>query len=129
MIVEGVINPDLQHLLCRFRHTNTLVIADAAFPSWPQVETIDLTLVRGIPTIIQVLDAILPNLKVGPIYMASEFNQTNAESVRATFARACRGVPISFEPHVDFKKRVPGAVGLIRTGDTTPYGNMVLVSV
>lgn len=129
MLIQGVINPDLQHLLCRFRHTNAIVIADAAFPSWPQIETIDLTLVRGIPTIIQVLDAILPNLKVGPIYMAEEFNATNSKAARNAFAKACRGVPITFEPHLEFKKRVPGAIGLIRTGDTTPYGNMILVSV
>jgi D-ribose pyranase len=129
MLIQGVINPDLQHLLCRFRHTNALVIADAAFPSWPLVETIDLSLARGVPTILQVLDAILPNLKVGPIYMAEEFNGTNSKSVRNAVAKACRGVPIAFEPHLEFKKRVPDAVGLIRTGDTTPYGNMILVSV
>jgi D-ribose pyranase len=129
MIINGIINPQLQHLLCRIRHTNALVIADAAFPYWPQIETVDLTLVRGIPTIIQVLDAVLPNLKVGPIYMAEEFKRTNQQPTIEIFAKACRGVEIQYEPHVEFKKRVPNAIGLIRTGDTTAYGNMVLISV
>ena len=39
------------------------------------------------------------------------------------------GLPISFEPHVAFKKRVPHAIGLIRTGDTTQYGNLILEQV
>jgi D-ribose pyranase len=129
MLIDGIINPDLQHLLCRIRHTNALVIADAAFPFWPEIETVDLSLIRGIPTIIQVLDAILPNFKAGPIYMAEEFKRSNPKAVRNNFAKACRGVPITFEPHLEFKKRVPNAIGLIRTGDTTAYGNIILVSV
>src|SRR6185436_6205007 len=129
MLINGIINPHVQDLLCRIRHTNTLVIADAAFPSWPDVQTVDLTLIRGIPTIIQVLDAILPNFKAGPIYMAEEFKSTNPKPTQTQFAKACRGVPITFEPHLDFKRRVPDAIGLIRTGDTTAYGNIILVSV
>lgn len=129
MLIQGIINPQLQHLLCRIRHTNALVIADAAFPFWPEIETVDLTLVRGVPTIIQVLDAFLPNFKAGPIYMAEEFKRTNPKSTINNFTKACRGVPITYEPHLEFKKRVPGAIGLIRTGDTTAYGNMILVSV
>jgi D-ribose pyranase len=129
MLINGIVNPHVQELLCRIRHTNMLVIADAAFPYWPQIETVDLSLVRGIPTIIQVLDAILPNFKAGPIYMAEEFKKTNPAPTISAFAQACRGVDITYEPHLEFKKRVPNAIGLIRTGDTTAYGNIILVSV
>lgn len=129
MLIKGIINPGVNSLLSRVRHTNTLVIADAAFPSWPQVETVDLSLVRGIPTILQVLDAILPNWKCGEVFMAREFKEANDVKTRAAFKRACRGIKMTFEPHLDFKGRVPGAIGLIRTGDTTAYGNIILVSV
>jgi D-ribose pyranase len=129
MLINGIINPHVQDLLCRVRHTNAVVIADAAFPFWPEIETVDISLVRGVPTIIQVLEAILPNFKAGPIYMAEEFKKTNPKSVQNAFAKACGAAPITFEPHLDFKKRVPGAIGLIRTGDTTAYGNIMLVSV
>ena len=129
MLIKGIINPEVNSLLSRVRHTNTLVIADAAFPSWPQVETVDLSLVRGIPTILQLLEAILPNWKCGGVFMAREFKECNGAKMQATFKRACRGIKMTFEPHLDFKKRVPGAIGLIRTGDTTAYGNIILVSV
>ena len=129
MIIQGIINPQLQHLLCRIRHTNALVIADAAFPFWPQIETVDLTLVRGIPTIQQVLDAILPNFKCGAVHMAEEFKSHNTPETRSAFEKACRGVHMHFEPHIEFKKRVPHAIGLVRTGDTTAYGNLILISV
>jgi D-ribose pyranase len=129
MIIEGILNPHLNSLLARVRHTNTLVIADAAFPFWPQIETVDLSLVRGIPTIIQLLDSILPNWKCGEIFMAQEFIQNNDRKHQQTFKRACRAIKMTFEPHLEFKNRVPNAIGLIRTGDTTAYGNMILVSV
>ena len=129
MLINGIINPQLLSLISRIRHTNTLVIADAAFPFWNMIETVDLTLVRGVPTLPQVLDALLPNWKCGDIWMAEEFLSTNPEEVQETFERCCRGIRRQFEPHLTFKKRVPSAIGLIRTGDTTASGNMVLESV
>ena len=129
MIIEGIINPHVQHLLCRVRHTNTLVIADAAFPFWPDIQTVDLTLIRGIPTIPQVLEAILPNFKAGAVHMAEEFKANNPPETQELFRNSCRGVQMNFEPHIEFKKRVPHAIGLVRTGDTTAYGNLILVSV
>ena len=48
--------------------------------------------------------------------------------VRNAFGRVFRGLKVTREPHVQFKKRVPGAIGLIRTGDATPYGNLIIES-
>ena len=129
MLIQGIVNPLLSSLICRVRHTNTLVIADAAFPFRPEIETVDISLVKGVPTIIQVLDALLPNFMTGEIFMAQEFKDCNDRRTRSAFKRACRGTRVTFEPHLDFKRRVPDAIGLIRTGDTTAYGNMILVSV
>ena len=129
MLINGIINPQLLDLLSRVRHTNALVIADAAFPFWPMIETVDLSLIKGIPSVLDVLGAILPNWKCGEVYMAQEFRTHNNRATQKAFTKACGKIPISFEPHLDFKQRVPDAIGLIRTGCTTPYGNMILVSV
>ena len=128
MLITGILNPTLNSLLSRVRHTNTLVIADRGFPYWPQIETVDLSLVDDVPTVLQVLTAIRANFKTGQIIMAKEFLAENSRKTRAAFERACGGVPLVFEPHVEFKRRVPQAIGLIRTGDTTQYANMILVS-
>ncbi|MBL9171875.1 MAG: RbsD/FucU family protein [Verrucomicrobiales bacterium] len=129
MLINGIINPHVLDLLSRIRHTNALVIADAAFPFWPEIETVDISLVKGLPTVLDVVNSILPNWKCGEVIMAAEFKSHNAVPVRNAFRKACRKIPMTFEPHLDFKKRVPDAIGLIRTGDTTPYGNMILISV
>lgn len=126
MIKTGILNPTLNALIARVRHTNTLVIADRGFPFWPQIEIVDLSLVDDVPTVLQVINALLPNFSVGKAWMANEFREHNSATVVASFVAA---LPvINFEPHVEFKRRVPGAIGLIRTGDTIPYANVIVES-
>ncbi len=128
MLRSGILNPQLNSLLSRIRHTNLLVIADRGFPYWPMVETVDLSLVDGVPTVLQVLSAIRPNFDICEIFMANEFKEVNQPGTQGAFFKAASGIPLRFEPHVDLKKRVPGAIGLIRTGDTVQYANMIRVS-
>jgi D-ribose pyranase len=128
MIRQGILNPLINSLLCRVRHTNMLVIADRGFPYWPGIETVDISLVDGIPTVLQVLEAIRPNFDIVQIYMAREFREENTPEAQERLAKATAGIPLVFEPYAEMKKRVPQAIGLIRTGDTTQYANMVLVS-
>jgi D-ribose pyranase len=60
--------------------------------------------------------------------MAKEFLKHNNAETKAQFQKGLEGIPTKYEPHIEFKKRVPGAIGLIRTGDTVQYANMILVS-
>ncbi len=128
MLITGILNPSVNSLLSRVRHTNTLVIADRGFPFWPQIETIDLSLTDDIPRVLEVLNAIRQNFKVGKAFMAQEFLDSNGPDTQANFRKALEGIPTIFEPHVEFKTRVPIAIGLIRTGETIQYANMILES-
>jgi D-ribose pyranase len=128
MLKTGILNPRVLELLARVRHTNTLVIADRGFPFWPQIETVDLALVDDVPTVLQVLAAVRGQCVIGKAWMAKEFFKTNSKATQAAFAAALKGVQLDHQPHVNFKKRVPNAIGLIRTGDTTQYGNIILES-
>lgn len=128
MLIKGILNPNVLSLLARVRHTNALVIADRGFPFWPGLETIDLSLVDDVPTVPQVIQAIRPNFLVGQAFMAQEFLETNQRSRCESFRALLRDATLTFEPHADFKRRVPGAIGLIRTADTTLYSNIILIS-
>lgn len=128
MINSGILNPQILSLLARVRHTNALVIADRGFPFWPQIETVDISLVDDVPTVLQVIAAARANHSFTQAFQAEEFLKHNTTAVRQKFAAALKGVPTTFEPHVEFKKRVPHAIGLIRTGDTVQYANTVLIS-
>jgi len=128
MLKQGILNPAINSLLSRVRHTNTLVIADRGFPFWPEIETVDISLVDGVPTVLQVLAAIRPNFVIGRAFMAEEFIRHNTKAVQTAFTKTLAGVPIEYEAHIEFKKRVPHAIGLIRTGDTVQYANTIIES-
>jgi D-ribose pyranase len=78
--------------------------------------------------VLQVLAAVRQNFVIDQGFMAEEFLKVNTPATRRRFAAAFEGVKLTHEPHIDFKKRVPQAIGLIRTGDTVQYANMILVS-
>jgi D-ribose pyranase len=128
MLKSGILNPQLNSLLSRVRHTNTLVIADRGFPFWQGVDLVDITLVDDIPRVLDVLRAISGNFSVGRFFMAEEFRRYNSEKVQAEFSDLIGSTPIDYEPHMILKRRVPDAVGIIRTADTTPYANIILAS-
>lgn len=129
MLQTGIINPHVLDLIARIRHTNTLVISDWAFPFWPEIETVDISLSHGIPTVLDVLDLLTPVFKIGRIWQAEEFVACNPGETVDRFAKSFGNIPLTREAHVDFKKRVPNAIGLIRTGDPTAYGNLIIESV
>jgi len=128
MLIGGILNPVINSLLCRVRHTNTLVIADRGFPYWPEIETIDISLTDDIPRVMDVLLAIKGNYSIGRVYVAQQFLTVNTPATISALDNALLGIPITYEPHDDLKKRVPKAIGLIRTGDTTQYANLVIES-
>jgi D-ribose pyranase len=128
MLMSGILNPAINSLLSRVRHTNTLVIADRGFPFWPEIETVDISLVDDIPRVLDVLRAIRQNFVIGASFMADEFRATNGPETQQVYFNALSGVSTTFEPHNQFKTRVPRAIGLIRTGDTTQYANIILES-
>ena len=128
MLKTGILNPGINSLLSRVRHTNTVVIADRGFPFWPTIETIDISLVDDVPRVLDVLQTIRANFVVGRAFMAEEFRLENSPATMGRFFDALHGVEVKYEPHTELKRRVPHAIGLIRTGDTLQYSNIILES-
>ncbi len=129
MLRRGILNPALLSLLARVRHTNALVIADRGFPFWPEIETVDISLADGIPSVLDVLRLLRQDYVFGKAFMAEEFLAANSAETQKAFKELLTGIDLSFEPHeAVFKKRVPKAIGLIRTGETVQYANIILQS-
>jgi len=128
MLTGKILNPHLLSLLARVRHTNSLVIADRGFPFWAEIETVDISLMDDVPTVVQVLSAIRCEFHAAAAFMAKEFLEQNTSDVRQAFAQGLEGIPTQYQTHAEFKKSVPKAIGLIRTGETIQYANMILVS-
>ncbi len=98
MLKTGILNPQINSLLSRVRHTNTLVIADRGFPFWPQIETIDISLVDDIPRVLDVLRALHANFTIGRVFMAKEFRAANNPQACQALDQAIDGIPLTTEP-------------------------------
>ena len=128
MLISGIINCQLASVLARFRHVNTLAIVDGPFPSYPGVELVDLALIKGFPTIPNVLDAILPLLDLSGLYLANEFSEKVDAPTVAKYKKHFENIPINLIPHEEFKIKVGQALAIIHTGDAVPYSSVILKS-
>ncbi len=128
MLKTGILNPHINSLLSQVRHTNTLVIADGGFPSWRDLEMVDISLVDNLARVLDVLTALRANFHVGQAFMAGEFRAADTPETISAFERAPQGIPITFEPRIDLKERAPSAVVIIHIGDKIEYANLVLES-
>jgi len=128
MLKKGIYNSHINSLISRVRHNNMLVISDRGFTNYPNIETVDISLVDDIPTVLQVFDAIKSNFDISQIYMAEEFQMENTPEIQKRYKESTGSISVIFEPSDKMKKRVPGAIGIIRTADSIQYANMLLVS-
>jgi D-ribose pyranase len=128
MLVNGIVNPAINSLLSRVRHTNTLIVADRGFPYMAGVETVDISLVSGIPQVLDVVKAIRLNFNCAIGVMAAEFREVNSDVIVRSYEQTLTGISITWEPHKALKARAAGVVGIIRTGDTIRFGNILLES-
>jgi D-ribose pyranase len=128
MLKNGIINAQLASVLAKFRHVNTLAIVDGPFPTYPNVELIDLALVKGFPSIPTVLDAILPLMDLTGLYLANEFEEKVDPSTVQQYKKHHGNLPVTLIPHEEFKIKVGQALAIIHTGDAVPYSSVILKS-
>lgn len=119
-------HPQLASLLARFRHANAIAVLDAPFPTYPDVETVDLIVRRGLPTIPDLVDLILAEHEVSSVVMAEEFRQHVDAHTQADYLSHLGDLPVEWIPHVDFKVEVGRCLGIVHTGDPVPYSNVIL---
>jgi D-ribose pyranase len=121
----AILNPRLLALLAGAGHTDLIVIADAGLPIPPGLDVIDLSLVSGVPSFLQVVDAVRQVLAVESAVLARE---THEQAIYGDLASRLHGLPVEEISHEDFKARLIKARGVIRTGETTPYANLGLIA-
>ena len=124
---NGILNHRLSDVIARMGHTQRLVIADAGLPIPLGIERIDLAVVPGLPGVLDLARAIAHELQVEGVVLADELldrNQALPNEVRALFP----GVELRTVPHEEFKQMCEGAVAIVRSGECTPYANVMLIS-
>ncbi len=119
----GLWHPRLAHLVVALGHGDLLVVADAGLPVGPGVETVDLVWSRGEPGFVPVVRAIAAELVVEHATVATELTD---EKLGRDLADALGATPVSRVSHEELKAMAAGARVVVRTGEDTPYANVVL---
>jgi D-ribose pyranase len=123
---SGILNRELAHLVACMGHTDLLVVCDAGFPVPVDVRCVDLALTTNQPRLLDVLEAINQELVVEKLMVEKETTQYSPELRRAILG-LYEGIPSEEIAHLDLKALCMRARAVVRTGECTPYANVVLV--
>lgn len=123
----GILNAQLAGYIAALGHRDAFMIADAGMPIPKGVPIVDLVLVGGVPTFRQVMDAVLDETCVEGYVLAEEIDEKNPE-LMAYIAQKLPGLPCEKIPHDELKRRSADLKFVIRTGEFTPYPNIVLIA-
>lgn len=122
-----LINGEISYTIAKMGHTDTLTIGDCGLPIPNGVDRIDLALKHGVPTFLETLDTVLEELCVEEIVIASEIREKNEEIYKELLSRF-ENVIINEVYHDEFKKMIKESKAVIRTGECSPYANIILKS-
>ncbi len=124
---HGILQHELSAIIARLGHTDTLVVADAGLPIPPGVQRIDLAVSASVPGFLDVLRPLLAEIAVEAVIIAEEL-RTASPAFHAELQQALGSIPISTVPHAEFKQRTHQARAVVRTGEFTPYANVIIVA-
>lgn len=123
----GILNPALGHLLSSTGHTDFFTVSDRGFPVPDGPERIDLALVDGIPTVLDVLRAVHAEWVIDRLLITEEMERVSPQRV-AEIRDIVGDVPVQVVTHLELKRLAPEGKATVRTGDSVPYANIILVS-
>ncbi len=123
---SGLLHAELNRVIAAMGHTDMLVIADVGLPVPQGVPCIDLAVLPGLPSFAQVFDAVCDELAVESATFAEEIHQKNPALVALADRLRHGGMPVDEISHADFKKLCAGAIAVVRTGEASPYTNVIL---
>lgn len=123
----GIINSEIAAEVAKMRHMDWLSIGDAGMPVPAGTKQIDIALDQDMPTFMVTLENVLQELKVQKIYLADEIKTDNPKQLENIKA-ALPDIEIEFMPHTELKQNLAKTHAFIRTGEMTPYSNIILES-
>ena len=124
---NGILNSEISKLLSDLGHTDQITIADAGLPVPDGVKKIDLALKLGTPSFIEVLDEVLKDMAVEKVILAEEIKVDNESQLDAIHQLVDTN-EVEFVSHEAFKKQSGQSKAIIRTGEATPFSNIILQS-
>jgi D-ribose pyranase len=123
----GILNAEIAAVVARLGHMDTLTVGDAGLPIPAGPQRIDLVVKPGLPSFLDVVEVILGEMTVEKVIIAAEMESVSPD-LRRQLLDVLGDIPIEHVPHEAFKQLTQSSRAIIRTGEFTPYANVILVS-
>lgn len=124
----GILNSSIAKVLADLGHTDTIVIGDCGLPVPAGVPKIDLALKLGTPSFMEVVSEVAKYMEIEKVEIAAEIQEKNTGIYEALKELFPQQEWIIDENHEAFKAATAKAKVVIRTGEITPYANIILHS-
>jgi len=126
---HGTLNGQLARVISETGHTDQIVVTDAGLPIALTVERVDLAIKADLPAFLDVLDVVLDELQIEGAVLSEEIRSASPQMLDQISQRlAARGVTATFVPHSEFKAATANARAAVRSGEFTPYANVLLTA-
>jgi D-ribose pyranase len=128
MYKNGVLNSNVNRVLGELGHTDTVCIGDCGLPVPAGVEKIDLALRQGVPGFWDVFEVVAGSMKVECVTAAEEMVEQNPQLWAKILDFLGADVERRVVPHSQLKEESAGCKAVIRTGEATPFANVILTA-
>lgn len=127
MYKTGTLNSEISKVLSDLGHTDRIVIGDCGLPVPKGVQKIDLAVRQGLPSFIDVVDEVARHMVIEHVTLAEEIKDSNPGVLKEVDS-IMKDIPNDFVTHEQFKTLTENSKVIIRTGEATPYANIILRS-
>jgi len=125
----ALLHAELSHVIASLGHGDMLVLGDAGLPIPDGPRRIDLAVARGVPQLDEVLQAVLSEMQVEGIVIADEALDGDGDTKKLPgWYPQSLGIEPQTVSHEEFKRRTAKARAMVRTGECTPYANIILIA-
>ncbi|MDQ0150399.1 D-ribose pyranase [Eubacterium multiforme] len=122
-----LLNSEIGTVISKMGHTDSLAIGDCGLPIPKDVQRIDLALIKNLPTFLDTLKAVLLELEIEEVIIAEETEKISTKLFEE-IKKEIGDVKITFLSHEGLKEELKNCKAVIRTGEQTPYANIILKS-
>ncbi|GAA0178792.1 D-ribose pyranase [Clostridium sediminicola] len=122
-----LLNSEITTIISKMGHTDSICIGDCGLPIPEETKRIDISLCAGIPTFLDTLKVILEELKIEEVILAKEIEEMSP-NILVNIKEIIGDIKVTFTTHEDFKNLTKKCKAVVRTGEQTPYANIILKS-
>jgi D-ribose pyranase len=123
----GIMNAPISTVIAHLEHSDMLTVGDAGLPVPSTTQRIDLALKPGVPGFLETLEVVLSEMYVEKAYVSEDILKKSPE-IYEGIRKLLGNVPVETMAHLEFKKLTGSTKAIIRTGEFTPFANVILVA-